>query len=157
QMHMIDLRRQLLAVRNSKGEVSLEPGAVRSRPRYRFELMIQVAIEIVLDEVDMRAELDRQPAFLRLAYDALYYISRCWSNAPQALVLNAEGEREFDVYLRNRVGRDTLPRETQQRTRDIEIDQQSTADKPPETIQLNIERSHIEPAHQRFLMGCVRE
>ena len=157
QMHPIDLHRQLAAVRNSMGQVSLEPGAVRSRPRYRSELMIQVAIEIVLEEEDMQAELDRQPAFLRLAHDAMYYISRRWADAPERLVLEAEGIADFDAYLSGRMTTDTPPKESQQRSREVDKDQQSATYMQAPATHFHEAPPQVEPAQRKFLMDCVRE
>jgi hypothetical protein len=146
QMHPIDVRRQLTAVRNERGEVSLAPGAVRSRPRYRFELMIQVAIETVLEEEEMQAELDRQPAFLRLAHDALYYISRRWEYAPTLLLLNDAGENDFETYLSERMA-DTSLHKSRRARRSSEIG----------STKLHLVQSQVEPAQRRFLMERVRQ
>jgi hypothetical protein len=104
QMHSIDLRRQLVAIRNAGGEVNIPRGEVRFRRHYPFAIRIQVAIELILDEEDMRAEIDRRVEFLQLAHDALYYISRQWHhNAPAHLDLSDDaGRKHFEDYLRDR-------------------------------------------------------
>jgi hypothetical protein len=76
---------------------------VRSRPRYLLELLIQVSIEIVLGREDMKMELDREPSFRRLAYDALYYISREWSLQKTELRLDDAGKKDFEDYLYERM------------------------------------------------------
>ena len=108
QMHPIDLRRQIAAIRSDTGEVTIAPGEVRSRPRYCFALSIQVAIEIILDGEEMRAEIDRRFAFLQLAHDALYYISRLWSSEAAMLDLSEiDGRKAFEEYLRSRMATST--------------------------------------------------
>jgi hypothetical protein len=106
QMHPIDLRRQLLAIQDEQGRVKLAPGAVRSRPRFRYELMIQVAVEMALSDTDMQAEIELRPAFLQIAHDALYYISRRWSKAPDRLHLEDARKSGFAAYLKNRMATD---------------------------------------------------
>jgi hypothetical protein len=156
QMHPIDIRRQLAVVRGTKGEVSLAPGAVRSRPRYRFELMIQVAIEIVLEEDDMQAELDRQPAFLRLAHDAMYYIPRRWRNAPDLLLLEHEGERDFEAYLRDRM-RTSAPPSQSPESFSLTNSTSSLTDSTTQPSAVSRPLRGVDPAQRRFLMGCVRD
>lgn len=107
QMHTIDLRRQLRAIRNDSGEVLYKPGETRGQPRFRYALMVQLAVETALEHPDMRAELEQRPAFLQIARDALYYISRRWQHAPAVLNLDGEtGRDEFERYLRSRMATD---------------------------------------------------
>ena len=119
--------------------------------------MIQVAIEIVLEEEDMQAELDRQPAFLRLAHDAMYYISRRWADAPERLVLEAEGIADFDAYLSGRMTTDTPPKESQQRSREVDKDQQSATYMQAPATHFHEAPPQVQPAQRKFLMDCVRE
>jgi hypothetical protein len=156
QMHPIDLRRQLAAFRDSRGEVQLPVGAVRSRPRYRAELMMQVAIEFVMEEEDMQAELDRDPAFLRLAIDAMYYISRNWAAAEERLRLDASGAAAFEDYLSGRMQTDASGESEDERERE--------AVKGPlkNTNQLIVppaarRRCRVSPSQASFLMERVRE
>jgi hypothetical protein len=108
QMHSIDLRRQLVSIRNTSGEVNIPRGEVRFRRHYPFAIRIQVAIELILDEEEMRDEIDRRPEFLQLAHDALYYISRQWHNVPAHLNLSARvGRKHFEDYLRGRKATNT--------------------------------------------------
>ncbi|HEY4357298.1 MAG TPA: hypothetical protein VGN16_16225 [Acidobacteriaceae bacterium] len=107
QMHTIDLRRQLRAIRNDSGEVVYKPGETRGQPRFRYALMVQLAVETALEHPDMRSELEQRPAFLQVARDALYYISRRWQHAPANLNLEGEsGRAEFERYLRSRMATD---------------------------------------------------
>ncbi len=109
QMHPIDLRRQLAGLRNAEGEINIARGEVRSpRRHYPFAIRVQVAIELILDEESMRAEIDKRPAFLQLAHDTLYYISRKWAKAPEPLDLTADvGRKHFEDYLRGRKATNT--------------------------------------------------
>jgi hypothetical protein len=119
QMHPIDLRRQLSAIRSEEGTVSLRPGLVRTASGYRFDLMIQLAIEMLLDRDDMRAILDREGEFRRLAYDALYYPSRMWDRG--ILDLSNNYKRAFTSYLLARMKTDpeklvTLPKNSEEKS-----------------------------------------
>ncbi|HVG43541.1 MAG TPA: hypothetical protein VM890_02390, partial [Longimicrobium sp.] len=78
RMHPVDLRRELATRRNAEGVLTLAPGALRTEGAYRQDLAVQVAVEIVLDREHMRARMEREPEFRRLAHDALYYLSRRW-------------------------------------------------------------------------------
>lgn len=102
QMHPIDLRRELTHLSGASGNI--EPvGTIRTSSCFLLELRIQVAIELLLDDEDMNLELERQPAFRRLAYDGLYYISRCWERDEDELSLNNAAEQEFEKYLCERM------------------------------------------------------
>ena len=103
QMHPIDLLRQLAQLRDAKGNVALEPGAVRSRRRYQLELLIQLAIELQLEQEAMQEELDRRPAFRRLAHDAMYFVSREWEGDEDLLRLDEASRDQFEAYLIRRM------------------------------------------------------
>lgn len=104
QMHTLDLRRMIAGWRGTDGNLALAPGVVRG-PAYRLDLMIQTAVEVVLDRGHLWARMDREKEFRRVAHDALYYPTRRWR---QGLVLDL-GEAaldEFRSYLKERVGRE---------------------------------------------------
>ncbi len=109
QLHALDLTRQLAALRDPDGNVALAAGAVRSVYAYRFDVTMQLAIEMLLDEEDFRKRLDREPEFSRLAYDAMYYLSRRWNLAPEAeLDLSPTADGQFGKYLVERMGKEHL-------------------------------------------------
>jgi hypothetical protein len=103
QMHPIDLRRQLAEIRGPDGAVALPIGSVRSIPSRRLELLVQVAIELLLEEEPMEWELASDPAFRRLAHDALYFISRQWESGANELKFGPEGRKVFEKYLTDRM------------------------------------------------------
>jgi hypothetical protein len=103
QLHPIDLVRQIAALRDPDGALVLPTGLVRSKPRYQLELLMQLAVEWQLEEDAMQVELDRRPAFRRLAHDALYYISRQWEQDDELLNLDKAGRALFEQYLINRM------------------------------------------------------
>ncbi len=109
QMHPIDLLRQIAQLRDADGNVILGPGLVRSRPRYQLELLMQLGIELQLESEGMQEELDRRPAFRRLAHDALYYISRRWEQDEPTLQLGDGGRELFEKYLIDRMAFDAPP------------------------------------------------
>jgi hypothetical protein len=128
EMHAVRLRRQILSwSRNnqtdSQGQpvetVLFPPGVVRSLMRYRFDLLIQFAIELILHRPPIANRLRDDPAFARLVYDALYYPVRLLSqtsnaaatlqNQPAGLAawaLDLSDQSAFDAYLVERMSSD---------------------------------------------------
>jgi hypothetical protein len=78
RLHPFDLRRQLARMRNQDGAISLPPGAVRTELAYRFDVLIQVAVEWLLEQPELRERLTQDEDFTQLIYDTLYYPSRIW-------------------------------------------------------------------------------
>jgi hypothetical protein len=78
RLHAFDLRRQLVRMRNSDSAISLPPGVVRTELAYRFDVLIQVAVEWLLDQPALRERLSQDEDFTQLVYDTLYYPSRMW-------------------------------------------------------------------------------
>ena len=88
EMHAIELRRQLSAWRTDEGRLALNPGAIRFFPHYRHDLYLQIAIEQTLAEPWIEDRMRDNPAFSRLAHDALYYPMR---------ILRRDGGRWLDL------------------------------------------------------------
>jgi hypothetical protein len=107
QMHPIDLQRQLTQWRDARGDLSLMPGLVRSKRRYLLELLVQLAVEMQLEQGAMQEELDRRPAFRRLAHDAMYFISRRWEQDDETLALTDAAKATFERYLIERMALET--------------------------------------------------
>jgi len=105
KMHVIDLRRELTRLRGEDGTVLLGSGQWRSRANL-CDLMIQVAVEIVLEGEELSERLRREPRFRRLAHDALYYPSRLWEDGEYDLDLSDQAEEAFGRWLVGRMGRD---------------------------------------------------
>lgn len=100
RMHTIDLRRLLAAMGAGYGIVGLTPGAVRSRAMYRHEIQVQVAIEMVLEGSAFQTRLLREPEFLRVAHDAMYWLADEWTEAPgQEVDLRDHAEERFGAWL----------------------------------------------------------
>lgn len=121
QLHPIDLLRQIAQLRDADGNVILGPGLVRSRPRYQLELLLQLGIELQLESEGMQEELDRRPAFRRLAHDALYYISRRWEQDEPTLQLGDGGRELFEKYLIARMAFDAAPAAAPQSSADAAV------------------------------------
>jgi Cdc6-like AAA superfamily ATPase len=133
RMHSIDLRRELVLIRGEKGIVTLTAGAVQGGGRYGLELQMQVAIETLLDEEDMERELDRHPAFRRLAHDALYYLAERWEDADNTLELQSRSARtKFKKYLCSRMATDP-PEQTKGSQSASAGKSASRSAKPPKT------------------------
>jgi hypothetical protein len=95
-MHTFDLQRELARLCDEAGNVTLTADQLVSHLGYRFNLMVQLAIEHLLNEEEMRDRLDQDPLFGQLAYDALYYVSRSWLGGDGELDVN---DAPIDAYL----------------------------------------------------------
>jgi hypothetical protein len=104
RMHAIDLRREIALLRDDDGNVALSPGTVRTDRTYRLDVQIQLAVEMVLDSVELRAKLERDPSFRRTAHDGLYFLSRRWADPGAAIDLTDGALPGFGTYLTERVG-----------------------------------------------------
>lgn len=113
RMHAIDLRRRLARWRTSEGTVNLATGEVVSDNKYRLDVLVQLAIEATLESDAFRERLDNDSELLRMAYDAMYYITRRWVQAHEELreehgqlVLDESdvAKRRFERYLAGRMG-----------------------------------------------------
>ena len=102
RMHPIDLRREI-AARTRDEALTIRPGAVRTDVTYWLDVLMQVAVEIVLDDEDLQRRLLREPAYRRLAHDALYYLTRNWE-AGATVDLGDAGRPLFAAYLQKRSG-----------------------------------------------------
>jgi hypothetical protein len=103
QMHTIDVRRQIDEIRSANDLVGLAPGSIRTHLGDRFDLMIQLAIRMVLDGRELRTAMEREPAFSRLAYDALFYPTRQRRKGIRELDLSDEGGPAFHDDLKGRM------------------------------------------------------
>jgi len=122
KMHAIDLQRELALLRGADGFISLPPGRVRTAPAFRVDLVLQIAIEIVLDDPAVKEELACHPTSRRLAHDALYYLSRKWQKQEDPDLSDGKGLQAFKEYLVGRMGKEVgagakdtpfeLPRDT---------------------------------------------
>lgn len=153
KMHPIDLRRELTRL----GDQNRAPGEWRSRANL-CDLMIQVAVEVVLEGEAMQERLRREPRFRRLAHDALYYPSRRWEDGEYDLDLGDEQEEDFGEWLISRMGREGDGR------RDKAEAARAEAPKTKEGAKAAKEKEAAEPPPEllsredrRFLFERVRE
>lgn len=122
EMHAIDLRRQLSHFAREDGVLDLQPGQVRSSNAFKYDLLLQLAIEMTLADPLLADRIDASPAFARLAIDAMYYPTRLRDQGVEILDLTVRGKSEFRDYL--------LARMTPDRHRDSL--QAQNGDRPPE-------------------------
>jgi hypothetical protein len=100
RLHPFDLRRLLGRLRVAGGAISLPPGAVRSDLAYRFDVLIQVAVEWLLQQPETRNRLAQDEDFTQMVYDTLYYPSRMWEKGLPELDVSKE---TFFSYLGRRM------------------------------------------------------
>lgn len=103
RMHALDVQRQIGSLDKTGGIIE-RPGLVRTDRAYLLDLVIQLALEVVLDDEELRASLSWDPARRRLVYDALYYISRSWDVDEELNLDDDAGMRKFAKYLAERTG-----------------------------------------------------
>ena len=102
-LHVFDLQRELSKVCDEAGIVTIRLSELFSHYGYRFHIMMQLAVELLLSEDEMRDRLNQDPHFGQLAYDALYFISRQWAEGKNALDLS---EEDINAYLAGRIDPD---------------------------------------------------
>ena len=95
KMHPIDLRRTLSDLTDSKAAIALPEGRVRDPDGYGMAIFMQAAIEVVLDQPELRSRLAQDPSFGRIAFDALYAPSRSWECDEDALDIGREALRKL--------------------------------------------------------------
>jgi hypothetical protein len=110
RMHAIDLRRAIGEVARVPSEAvredveSVVPYAssdFAADPRYRLEILMQVAVEVTLvADPDFASRCSSEPPFTQVAYDALYFLARKWEIAAEDLF--AHDESEFRNWLETR-------------------------------------------------------
>jgi hypothetical protein len=146
RMHPIDIQREILHLSNKFGKVGLEPGAVRSGS-FRFDVMIQLAIEMLLDGSTLSGELQQDSAWHRVVYDALYYPSRMWAlDMTKPLNLRTGVEQGFDAYLDQRINSDA-----------IEVAPTHGATDPAAAQSNTAAALHVPDARKKLLRDQVRE
>lgn len=81
RLHPIDLRRQIdrLSAKTTFSFADAFPST-----QYRFEILMQLAIESFLNSDDVQSQIGGNPDSRQVVYDALYYVSRLWEDASES-------------------------------------------------------------------------
>jgi Cdc6-like AAA superfamily ATPase len=104
EMHAIELRRQLGAWRDGGDRLKLKKTDLRFLSHYLFDLYVQVAIQQVLADPITFDRMSDDPAFSRLAHDALYYpLRKLRQNGSHVLDLSDSEIGTFRDYLIERM------------------------------------------------------
>jgi len=103
QMHPVDLRRELSRLDRGDGFLNLMVGDVRSRYGYRTAITLQLAIEQVVFDRDVRERLAQDSEFAQLLFDVLYYPFRQWQAGNAKLEVN---KATLEKYLNARMFQD---------------------------------------------------
>ena len=101
KLHAGEMRRYLSANIGDGDRILIEPGDLKHIPSYRFRILIQVAVEYVLEDDALRSRLRQDPDSSQQVYDALYYPARMWER--DLVELEADQNR-FNEYLKQRTG-----------------------------------------------------
>jgi hypothetical protein len=78
RMLPFELVRAIGELRDGDGWLNLSKGDPRKIRVYKFHLMVQLAIEVVLTSQFVTERIDRDPDFAQTIYDALYYPTNRW-------------------------------------------------------------------------------
>lgn len=105
-LHTFDLQRELAGVCDDKGRMIVTTGQLLSYLGYRYHIMIQLAIESLLGENELKDRLNQDPPFGQFVYDALYLPSRSWLNGAFELDLS---DKAIEDYLCRRVEQTSKP------------------------------------------------
>ena len=105
QLHMVDLQREISALRDDEGRVRVLPKLLTGSRRNLIDMTFQVGIELTLGQPDVEQMLLDRPEFRRLMHDAMYYMSRLWLEGQQ-VQLSPSGRTLFLDYLERRTGRE---------------------------------------------------
>ncbi|NUQ23489.1 MAG: hypothetical protein HUU34_06030 [Saprospiraceae bacterium] len=145
RMHAFDLR-QLLSNLITQDDLIQLPNGLRTYLGYRFHILIQVTIEWLLNQGELKARLDQEPHFGQLAYDTLYYPSRCWEKGEPELDARKES---LEKYLNTRTlfNHQLHQANTPQDNQDHHLDQ---ADSTPKLKQF-ISQSDLDFLHDQLL------
>jgi hypothetical protein len=145
QLHPLDLKRHLSALRDVEGNLAMRRGQVRGEG-YRLDVQMQVGIEMILDRELFKAYLMRDPDDRRLVHDAVYYLTRRWKKEEEIIDLSEPGAGAFSAYLSDRIGTEGVVPEPESRAR--------TGDGSPAA--LDTERMVIDETTRDFLLNGVR-
>ena len=148
RMHPFDLRRQLGRMRNDQGNISLP----ESEWAYRFDILIQVAVEWLLDREQLRDRLSQDEDFTQLVYDTLYYPSRKWEQGSPELDVS---RKAFFTYLNERMSPDLGQNKNKDNTDNQEEDEQK--EQPEKDCPLSVMDRDFLYARLRELLGFLVE
>jgi hypothetical protein len=106
QLHVVDLEREIAALRSDDGTVRTPADEFISALRNRIDLTFQVGIELTLSQPDVEQALMDRPEFRRSFHDAMYFISREWLDGEEEIDTSPRGRERFRLYLERRTGRE---------------------------------------------------
>src|SRR6185369_9082152 len=95
QLHVVDLQREIAALRDDEGSVRADPAVIASSRRNLIDATFQVAIELTIGQRDVEQVLTDRPEFRRQVHDAMYYISRLWLDGADIVDLSPSGRPAF--------------------------------------------------------------
>ncbi len=104
KMHPIDLRRALSDLTDPKAAITLPVGTVRQPEGYGMAVLIQAAVETILDEPEWRGRLSQDPNFARIAHDAFVPSApaRSWESGAASVTLTREALRcELEMRMQD--------------------------------------------------------
>ena len=150
-LHTFDLQRELAKVCDDQGRVLISTGELWTELGYRYHIMIQLAIETLLSEPELRDRLNQDPQFGQVAYDVLYMPTRHWLSGEPELNLSDES---IERYLRDRLqpGEPTSSSSKDEPQSGNEEENNSVSQDDPQNVKEEADKPARSP-----LAGLVRE
>ncbi len=149
RMHSRDIRARLSMLTGSEGFIDLPPGQLSTATANKLDLLLQVAIEMTFSSAELQDAIERRPAFLQLALDALLYPTRMWESGETVLDLGPEAAGGFEEYLERRMIGDGSSKKATSKDED--------AAESPAADSSELERPSIGEPDRDFLFGYARE
>jgi hypothetical protein len=115
EMHALELHRLLKSFRGDGGVVTLNTDDLPNTAAYRMDIGLQLGMEIVLDDKDLRDRIRDEPDFQRLVHDALLYPSRAWREGKMRIDFTPTNQTQFSEYLVARMNRSEATRAVERR------------------------------------------
>ena len=107
RLHPFDLNQELGRLIGLSGQLEI-PEDFPSAYRFRFRILIQLAVEWLLRQPEQAAVIERKPRWGQVIYHTLYYPSFCWSKGTSDLVLKRETlDAHLTKWLEERVDTET--------------------------------------------------
>lgn len=100
RMHSFDLQRKLADFCDADGVIRRPLADLRTARHYQIHLALQLAIEHLLENSDLKLRLDQASELTQIALDALYCVSRKFADDEREFELN---EQAFEYYLTRRL------------------------------------------------------
>ena len=88
RLNTMDVRRELVRLCHADGMLRPDPAVVATDAFYLVPMAVQLAIEHIMRQAEIRARIEADDTFAQLAIDVLYMISRAWDEGKTKIVID---------------------------------------------------------------------